>query len=328
MFVSSLHTNNPDARFSMNPFFNSQEFRPRALIRIILFLVGSGVIFGLRTVFQAHGFEYVLTGMFLFIFFAVFFKWVDRRKNIDEAGLTLSKKWWIEFGAGTLFGVLAIAAIFGIEYYSGDIEVLGFAWERVTSRFFGGLLVGYFLQMLSVGFYEEFISRSYLIPNIKEGVTFSSVSPKAATWIAILSSSALFGVGHLGNPEVSVFAIINIVGAGFMLALPYVLTGRLALSVGIHFSWNFFQGGIFGFRVSGIKPVRPLMDIHQGGNTLWTGGAFGPEGGAIGLLGIGLILSLTLIYIRLKEGNLLLHPHFKRTFQENQQTSVKPDELT
>lgn len=327
MFVSFMYTNSKDSEFSMNPFFNQAEYRPRALIRLIIFVFVSILIMGSSTMAYLFGFEYLIAGVLLVGFFWIMFRFTDQRESVSEAGITLSKEWMNEFGTGTLAGGLVMLLIFLIEWSLGDISIEGFVWNRTSSIFWLIPVVGYFIKMLSIGFYEELISRSYLIPNIKEGFTIGKIDPSKATIIAILLSSLLFGTGHLGNPNVSIFATINIIAAGVMLAIPYVLTGRLSYSVGLHFSWNYFQGGVLGFRVSGIEPMHPIISIKQFGNPLWTGGSFGPEGGVIGLFGVILMLVLIVSYIKKKEGKLELHPMFKSTFKENQKRFRKADEL-
>ena len=313
----------------MNLFFNVEEQRPRVWIRIPLFLfISSFVLLIITGSFNWSGFQFIVSGAALFGVFWFSYRFNDNRSDLKEAGLKVSPQWWKDFGIGTATGFVGIALVFVTEWVMGDLEITGFAWDRVSSTFWLIPFLAYFVQMLSVGFYEEVISRAYLIPNLKEGFTFSKLSPTNATWVAILFSSALFGLGHAGNPNVSVFAVVNIVFAGIMLALPYVLTGQLSYSVGLHFSWNFFQGGVFGFRVSGTEPVRPLIGIHQEGNPLWTGGSFGPEGGIIGLIAILLMTFLLLAYIRKQKGNLNLHSVFTQTFLENKESSVNPDELT
>ncbi|MEO1443025.1 MAG: hypothetical protein AAFV33_21670, partial [Chloroflexota bacterium] len=76
----------------------------------------------------------------------------------------------------------------------------------------------------------------------------------------------------------------------------------LAIPVGLHISWNFAQGNIFGFPVSGTDAGATFIAIEQGGPQLWTGGAFGPEAGLIGLLTILAGMILTVLYIRAAYG--------------------------
>jgi hypothetical protein len=93
-----------------------------------------------------------------------------------------------------------------------------------------------------------------------------------------------------------------------MLGFGYVLTGELAIPIGLHITWNFFQGAVYGFPVSGFGSFgATLLSTEQGGPTLWTGGTFGPEGGllipAVMLLG----MSLVALWTRLRTGKVSLH---------------------
>ena len=127
------------------------------------------------------------------------------------------------------------------------------------------------------------MARGYWLQNIADGTNLP---------IAIFLSSLMFAALHLSNPNVSALAIVGLIGAGLFLAAGYVFTRQLWLPIGLHIGWNFFEGNIFGFRVSGLDTFR-LITLRVNGPELWTGGAFGPEAGLIVfpamLLGIGLM---------------------------------------
>lgn len=311
----------------MNVFFSKQEFRPRAGIRILLFIFFFGLFLALSNSLPLYGFEYIIAGISLLGLFILFFRFVDNRKNIKEAGITISKNWFKEFGIGSAVGFVAMALIFSFELWNNDLEIQNFAWEKVNNIFWFWPIFIYLLKMLSVGFYEELMARSYLIINLKEGFTIGKLSAIHATFIAIIFSSSIFGLGHASNLNSTTFAVLNIILAGVMLAIPYVVSGSLSYSVGLHFAWNFFQGGIFGFPVSGMPFRDSLINIYQIGDDLYTGGMFGPEGGVIGTIVILLISLFFLVYFKLKLGNLALHPIFRGTYLQNQERLTKTGEL-
>ena len=64
--------------------------------------------------------------------------------------------------------------------------------------------------------------------------------------------------------------------AGLLLGSAYKWSGTLWLPIGIHWSWNFFQGPIFGFAVSGNETPSLVKSVIDGPAWL-TGGAFGAE---------------------------------------------------
>lgn len=91
---------------------------------------------------------------------------------------------------------------------------------------------------------------------------------------------------------------MNLVLAGIFLGLGYVLTGELAISIGLHITWNFFQGPVFGFPVSGGASAASFIGIQQLGPDWVTGGAFGPEAGAIGLAAMLLGSLLIVLWVK------------------------------
>jgi membrane protease YdiL (CAAX protease family) len=108
----------------------------------------------------------------------------------------------------------------------------------------------------------------------------------------------VFVVIHLGNPNATWVSAAGIFFAGIFLAYGYIRTGQLWLSMGLHLGWNFFEGVVFGFPVSGLSIYR-LIRIDVQGPEIWTGGPFGPEAGLIVLP--ALLVGVILIYLYTRE---------------------------
>jgi membrane protease YdiL (CAAX protease family) len=74
--------------------------------------------------------------------------------------------------------------------------------------------------------------------------------------------------------------LLNIFLVGLLFAYMFYKSGSLWMPVGYHITWNFFQGNIFGFPVSGTEPSGIYTIINTKDNLI-TGGGFGPEGGIL-----------------------------------------------
>ena len=121
--------------------------------------------------------------------------------------------------------------------------------------------------MCIIAFSEEIVFRGYILGNLLESYN---------KWLALIISAALFALVHSGNPEVSVIAIINVFVAGILLGINYVYTRNLWFSIVFHFAWNFLQGPVLGFDVSGLE-LESLVQADTKGSILLTGGKFGFE---------------------------------------------------
>lgn len=226
-------------------------------------------------------------------------RWLDRRP-FKAFGFALNRRWWLDFGFGAVLGAVLMAAIFGVEYALGWVKVTGTLYTT-SSAFWAGLVFA-FAHFLNVSIQEETITRAYWLRNLAEGFNFRKRNPRLALIFSLLLTSSIFGLMHLGNPNASLVSTLNLILAGLFLALPFVLTGEMAISLGLHLTWNFFQGNIFGFPVSGGTSHTTWLAIDQGGPAFWTGSTFGPEAGMLGILAILLGCGLIWLWVKLVHG--------------------------
>ena len=236
----------------------------------------------------------LLTGTVYVVVTIIAARLLDRR-SFRDYGMAWNRQWIRDLLFGLILGGLLMGAIFVIQLAMGWISVEGLFFTLLPFPFAAAFLL-FLVQMTLVGTYEELVFRGYQMKNIAEGLNFGPLSTRTALFLAWIVTSILFGLIHAANPGATVSTTIKITLAGIFLALPFLLTGELAISIGVHIAWNFFQGNVFGFPVSGNTFFRTtIIDTVQGGPDLWTGGGFGPEAGLLGLIAL-IVGSLAMIW--------------------------------
>lgn len=321
----------------MNPFYNKEQKRLRALWRILiqggLFLVGLtlistvlGVIVmlimaasgqadlelllnqdALMEAFMSlgGGWLFALNGVGTVVVIILTFLlagWILDRRKFMNFGFHFSRLWWLDLGFGLALGAILMMLIFVIELAAGWITIAG-TFRAIGNSFLSSWLAA-LLGFISVGIYEEMLFRGYQLRNLVEGLNWKIWGSRSALWIGYILSSSIFGFAHATNPNATWVSTLNLVLAGLFLGLGFVLTGELAIPIGLHITWNFFQGNVFGFPVSGSRSGTSLITIQQGGPNLFTGGAFGPEAGLVGIFAILVGSILTVLYVRKTRGEV------------------------
>ena len=232
--------------------------------------------------------------------------WVDRRPW-RAIGLQCDAAWWRDLLFGLFLGAVLMTFVFLVEYSAGWIEISAFFAVGLLGAPFAVAILGPVIVFIVVGITEELLSRGYQLTNMAEGLNTRWAGPRGALLASWLLSSSLFGMLHVFNPNATWLSTLYLMLAGLFLGLGYVLTGRLGLPIGLHITWNFFQGNVYGFPVSGnVFNSATFIEVQQGGPALWTGGAFGPEAGLIGIVAILLGCLLTLLWVRLHYGRVRL----------------------
>lgn len=298
----------------LGPFWNEDERRVRALWRLLLhgvamyvFSVPIGVLFALIGLMSAQGLTAINTSLQLIVVLLatmVCARWLDHRP-FQEFGLRSSPRWWADFAVGLVIGAVVMTGIFVFELEAGWVTIVGRNIGPPGGSFWVALIEPLML-FIAVGIGEELMSRGYHLRNLVEGLRGKWLGPRGAVIAATLISSAIFGLMHATNDNATAIATFNVALAGVMLAIGVLFTGELAIPIGLHISWNFFQGNVFGFPVSGNPMSTRVFAIVQGGDPVLTGGKFGPEAGVIGLVAMLFTAGLIVAWIRLSRGELRL----------------------
>ena len=179
---------------------------------------------------------------------------------------------------GGMYAIGILGVSFAILCLIGVIEIETFQLEPIG-------LCGYLLLFLIAALVEELIFRGYMIPLIAKDFHFMG---------AILISSLAFAVVHMANAHFTWLSFANIFLGGYLLGLIFYKKQELYTPLGLHWIWNYFQGNILGFGVSGFQ-VESVLTINQTGSDWLTGGDFGLEGSVVTVI-LLLIVSVYLTY--------------------------------
>lgn len=209
-------------------------------------------------------------------------------RSFSSLGLKIDRSTLSDLIVGFLIPGLMMALIFLVEYAAGWTQFQGWAWQTVGMSQSAIGLLGGLSAFIMVAIGEEILSRGYHLQNLIEGLNLH--------WALFLSSS-VFALLHFFNPSSSLMSTLGLLAAGYFLAYGWVRTRKLWLPIGLHIGWNFFEGNVFGFPVSGLDTFRLLLHTPSGPEFI-TGGTFGPEAGLIAIPAMLLGAWLVKLYTR------------------------------
>lgn len=146
------------------------------------------------------------------------------------------------------FVALAIYAVgFGILYAMGEVEIAAVHFSAYE------LLLSWILMLL-VALTEEIAFRGFVLGHL--------LTAGANRFVALFLSSALFSLMHIFNPNFSLIAFLNILLAGILIGSTYIYTRNLWFAIALHLFWNWLQGPILGFEVSGGRLGGTLLSLE------------------------------------------------------------------
>jgi uncharacterized protein len=201
----------------------------------------------------------------------------DRTKIIKDIALGLAIGFFIMFS-----GFSSLILTHQLQFVDIKFNALNFVYS--------------FGIFVFVAVSEEVFTRGYILRNLV--ISFNK-------YVALVVSALIFSLMHLANPNANVVGLSIIFLSGLVLGLPYLYTKNLWFPIALHFSWNFFQGPIFGFNVSGLNFYKLIETKYATANN-WNGGEFGFEGSIVAVF--FLLGALTAIYFLFKNRKAVEEP--------------------
>lgn len=249
---------------------------PELVLGIVFFIVVYGLAQSSMMIGAAwlKSFVFVISGIAILGLFLLWTRLFEREWRTD----TLS-------GISRLCGGSVIGALFFCAV-AGMLAAIGAYRGSYASPHWVLIVVNLcFYFLVACG--EEVLFR---------GVLFRLIDERFGFWWAMGLSSLMFGFIHIFQPGATIWSSIAIaVEAGLLLGAAYKWTGTLWFPIGIHLAWNFIQGNVFGFSVSGGGKEESILNAAVTGPDIITGGAFGPEASVITAV-LGALLSGLFIY--------------------------------
>ena len=193
--------------------------------------------------------------------YALFVRWFEKRPAQD---IPLWKS-LRDTSKGFLVGILFFVGTVILMLCLGVYKITGIGTDKPLE------IATYFFSFLIVGVGEEIMFRGVVCRWIDEKWGFAA---------ALITSAILFGAAHFSQGTLWSSVAIAI-EAGLLLAAAYKWAGTLWFPIGIHWAWNFFEGNVFGFAVSGQDAGESLIQSSISGPDILTGGIFGAEASII-----------------------------------------------
>ena len=244
------------------------------------FSPGNGIA-SIQEFFYHYFLYYELFSFVIILFLFIFWVKVIEKNALSSLGFV--KRNWLKYlGWGIMFSLVQMGVIALVYQLSGigSFELNELSLEPIL------FILGLFPFWLLQGGTEEVATRGWLLTRI---------AARSNLPLAIAISSSLFGFLHLGNSGVTFLSVLNIVLDGVLAGLLLVYTDSIWLVVAQHGTWNYVQGNLLGFQVSGTGADASIFSFTMWSGPDWlTGGAFGAEGSIITTL--VLLVSLVIVY--------------------------------
>jgi len=265
-------------------FISPAESRLRAGWRLLLQSLLLGILFAILGIIADLGLGllsdntytvFLLLGALVTSLAGTISVYLSRRfldhHSFTSLGLHVDSQALLDLLFGIVLTGLMMAIIFLSLWALDWLQIESFAWQVESWGNIATSILAMLIFFSLVSWQEELLIRGYWLQNLSSGLSTS---------LGVLLSSAVFALAHWFNPNLDWLGLLGIFLTGLFLAYGYLRTRQLWLPIGLHLGWNFFEGTLFGFPVSGQYQYQLIRQTVTGPDLI-TGGAFGPEAGLI-----------------------------------------------
>jgi len=233
-----------------------------------VFLASQAVYHPISKALQKQGFD----GLWLAplpVLALLLVTWIStrlRRQPLASVGLAINRSWLLQVLTGTAVGTLMMLAVVSLIYAAGGVSF------AINPAYSANALVTATVTFACVAVMEELLFRGFVFQRLLDGIGVAG---------AQVLMAVLFAVAHSGNPNMEgatlFWATLDTALGALLLGFAYLRTGSLALPIGLHLGWNWAQGALLGFDVSGFDQTGWLVPTLLNKAQWLTGGSFGPE---------------------------------------------------
>ncbi|WP_455593003.1 CPBP family intramembrane glutamic endopeptidase [Bacteroides sp.] len=194
----------------------------------------------------------------------VMLRYVEHRP-LSDLGLTWRER-WIDACNGLTCACIMLLVGLQTMFILDSVDVVRIRFYPVD------FFVSWFFFAM-VAFAEEIMVRGFILGHL--------LRTRMNKFLALLLSSLVFAAGHLFNPDIAFLPMVNLVLAGLLLGASYLYERNLWFPISFHLFWNWVQGPVMGYDVSGNRFGKTLLTLHYPESDYINGGAFGFEGSIV-----------------------------------------------
>jgi membrane protease YdiL (CAAX protease family) len=219
--------------------------------------------------------------------------------------LVLGPGGYFVVAALSTFAAAAVANTFAVRIYErGQLTDIGLGWNVSSRRnlalgLLGGIGAALAVMLIPILLREAdfapvpgermhwanllFLCIVLLFGAVGEemlfrGYGFQALAHGVGPFATVLPVGVLFGLAHIGNQNFTALGLANTMLWGVLFGYAFLRSGDLWLPIGLHYGWNVMLP-LAGENLSGLTMGVTGYTVRWKAGELWSGGAYGPEGG-------------------------------------------------